>query len=408
MSQLLASRPRSHEASGFVLVGVVMFILVLTILGLSLFSLSGFEAQFLNASLHRQDSYYIATGGVERAKWVLTRTNKLENVKDNMPEGVIYTTARQGVNFDDANVDSTGSIKWDSPDPVWIRALAEERGVKTYVEARFNPSEPEQIYKRVATSFTGVTGVDDTHSPQVNLNGEVWQNGSLTLYKTKFSGTDLTGNAPMPDVTSFYAAYLYAPGTLDASLVRSGTQLEVYLDSGTRGGPPVFYRTSGLVTNNVSGGYNTFHVRGTAVWMLPDGIDLQSRIALDGGPQDRLIIVARAVDGKSVGITLDAFEFYPGTPLILVSDSGIDFGTGWNSTTISTNIPYITMFGNGVKIMGPDPGQTLTLSHNSNLDEDVLEPLYDAEALPNTLGGTTGRTLKLQAGTWRQLPTAGL
>ena len=38
------------EASGFVLVGVVMIALALTILGLSLFSLSGYESQFLDRS----------------------------------------------------------------------------------------------------------------------------------------------------------------------------------------------------------------------------------------------------------------------------------------------------------------------------------------------------------------------
>jgi Tfp pilus assembly protein PilX len=85
------------QARGFILVGVTMFVIVLTILGLSLFSLSGFEAQFLNDSMERQQAFYSASGGIERAKWVLLRPNaKLQDVKNNLPlDGVVYAAATQ-------------------------------------------------------------------------------------------------------------------------------------------------------------------------------------------------------------------------------------------------------------------------------------------------------------------------
>ena len=45
----MTPRDRSprHGESGFVLIGVVIFVLALTIIGISLFSLSSYEAQFL-------------------------------------------------------------------------------------------------------------------------------------------------------------------------------------------------------------------------------------------------------------------------------------------------------------------------------------------------------------------------
>ena len=51
------------EARGFMLVGVVMFMLALTILGMSLFALSSYEAQFYTASASREQSMQNAESG---------------------------------------------------------------------------------------------------------------------------------------------------------------------------------------------------------------------------------------------------------------------------------------------------------------------------------------------------------
>jgi hypothetical protein len=57
-----------EDDRGFVIVGVVMFVLALTILGLSLFSLSSYESQFLNRSLAREQACGLQHpfGGVDR------------------------------------------------------------------------------------------------------------------------------------------------------------------------------------------------------------------------------------------------------------------------------------------------------------------------------------------------------
>ena len=77
-----------------------------------------------------------------------------------------------------------------------------------------------------------------------------------------------------------------------------------------------------------------------------------------------------------------------------------------------TDISYLSIFAESIKLMGPEANpptvsHILDLRHNSALDNAVLNPLYDARALPNTLSGVT-RTLPLITGTWRPLPTTGL
>src|SRR5882762_4373424 len=100
---------------GFVLVGVVMFVLALTILGISLFGLSTYEAQFYGESSNALQAFYSAAGGIERAKFVLVSQKTLESVTDNLTqpggvEGVVYARAW----FTDDPQDSTGPIDLSS------------------------------------------------------------------------------------------------------------------------------------------------------------------------------------------------------------------------------------------------------------------------------------------------------
>src|SRR6266487_6565136 len=71
---------------GFVLVGVVMLVLALTILGLSLFSLSSFESQFLGRSLDGACAFHAANGGLDRARFALAATESLQSVRVGLPE----------------------------------------------------------------------------------------------------------------------------------------------------------------------------------------------------------------------------------------------------------------------------------------------------------------------------------
>ena len=82
MSPRSASLPTAVGGTdrGFVLVGVAMFVLVLTILGLSLFTLSGFEAQFFARANERAEAFNTAASGIERARFALLATDSLQPV----------------------------------------------------------------------------------------------------------------------------------------------------------------------------------------------------------------------------------------------------------------------------------------------------------------------------------------
>src|SRR5438128_1554566 len=130
------TRDRSPE-SGFVLIGVIMFVLALTILGLSLFSLSGYEVAFLGSSLDDTRAFYDALGGIDRAKFCMAESQlqTLADVKNGLPiEGVVYARARY-VGTDD----STSAVLWDGTKKVEIRVVAVENKARRVVEAQFTP-----------------------------------------------------------------------------------------------------------------------------------------------------------------------------------------------------------------------------------------------------------------------------
>jgi hypothetical protein len=139
------------DGRGFVLVGVAMFILVLTIVGLSLFSLSGFESQFMNKSMHYSQAFSAASGGLERARFALLATHRLESVQQDLPrEGVIYARAVQGT--DPNGADSSGTYDLNGDD-IWVRVRARDGAGETELMAKFHPgTASEDYYKRLITA----------------------------------------------------------------------------------------------------------------------------------------------------------------------------------------------------------------------------------------------------------------
>ncbi len=63
---------RAAAERGFVLIGVVVMVLALTIIGISLYSLSGYEVQFFGRSYDERRATYAASGGVELVKMLVT------------------------------------------------------------------------------------------------------------------------------------------------------------------------------------------------------------------------------------------------------------------------------------------------------------------------------------------------
>ena len=151
-----APGPRTRGTAGFVLIGVVIFVLALTIIGLSLFSLSSYEAQFLQRSLDEEQAFQSAVGGMERAKFLLERMDDLGLVSQAWPPGthVVAASAAQRV---PAGLVTAGPVSWDPADSVYLSITAEiitpqADTVRRTVSGRFIPRTNRSYYSQIATS----------------------------------------------------------------------------------------------------------------------------------------------------------------------------------------------------------------------------------------------------------------
>ncbi len=153
-----APHPRAHAADrGFVLIGVVIIVLALTILGLSLFSLSGFEGQFLGQRLGQAQALYSAQSGTEMVKAVLGTTPfRLSDA--HLAEGrygIVRAVAKQQKFNPFTHTlywDSTGTVDPDPSRPVWVTVVADQGTSRRWIEGRYTPGRRRDYYKRLFTT----------------------------------------------------------------------------------------------------------------------------------------------------------------------------------------------------------------------------------------------------------------
>src|SRR5262249_10843715 len=139
----------ARDERGFILVGVVTFMLALTILGLSLFALSSYEAQFFYASAAREQSLQNSESGMELVKALLASpTARLEWA--HRAEGQLGVTRAMAYQKRSGDTTSTGLVDWDST--LVIMVSAKSGGVERTLQARFIPSQANNPYKRLMAS----------------------------------------------------------------------------------------------------------------------------------------------------------------------------------------------------------------------------------------------------------------
>src|SRR5262245_7306153 len=69
----------SADSKGFVLISVVIFVLIITLIGLSIFSLGGYETSFFGQDVNHSSSYLAAKGGLVRASFILESVDPVNN-----------------------------------------------------------------------------------------------------------------------------------------------------------------------------------------------------------------------------------------------------------------------------------------------------------------------------------------
>jgi hypothetical protein len=392
-----------------------MFVLALTILGLSLFSLSSFEAQFLSRSNRNTQALYDAMSGIEWARTVLARERRLEAVAPGEPAAstrparVVSVEAWQ-------NGNTSGSIDFTGNTPVRIRALGDDgRYERRMVESTFDPQLPNSLYRNLIDSYTylKVNLVDVDGDDRIT-----WLDGRIRANDSSFNGTwlglsgppiDAGVGVPSPDVASFFANHLYAPFTIPIN-----GPAGIYTVPGVLG-QPTFFRPltphSPQISVYEAAAFSPapkIFVTGTCVWLLPNGMRFDRPVDVIGTSDARLVIVAQQMGNASLGKSDGNWTgvwFFAGinsisVPVVLVSDAQISI-THSDQTTTSSETNNLSIFGSMVFLQGPKSPKTMKLHHPPQMDA-VIDELAAMGALPNVSGGAQS-TFKPIPGSWREL-----
>jgi len=212
------------DERGFILVGVVTFMLALTILGLSLFALSSYEAQFFVASAAREQSLQNSESGMELVKALLaapgrdlSRLEYAHRAEGQM--GVTSAMAYQWRSADANDTTSTGPVDWS--DSLVIVVSAKSAGVERRFQAKFMPGVSENPYQRLLVAGQGVS-VDTENPVEPAITGRVWQPVASSADTAWTSNVDWqsgrpveSGTPPAPLVAPFVDSHVY--GATDPS-----------------------------------------------------------------------------------------------------------------------------------------------------------------------------------------------
>lgn len=416
--------PASGER-GFLLVGVVMFMLALTILGLSLFALSSYEAQFFHASTAHEQSLQSAESGMEVVKALLTIDPPvLESAQ--LAVGQFGITRAMAYQWDGAgDTVSQGPVNWDSTVVIVVSALS--GGAERTLQARFIPTSGANPYQRLITAGLGIHyNTEMTSDPSAfHLQGRVWQHvqtasdTAWTDYVTWSSGRPVEPTATaQPLADAFVDAHLptaSAPSKVEFVNV-DDYQLE-FLNYGT--GPKFFMSPLSPTDDDTMDDpeyddytFYTHHrleitIRGTVVWVVPAGACFRHAVTVvtEGGAPSTLVIVAKA-NGRDPGHENRGIWFQGGLQVTdsnarvyLVSQDDIGLTHGHDVTDGQEARSLSIVAGGDVEIGGPVSPQRDWLSYSSTTMDALADELLAQGALPRVAGGA-GTTFALARKSW--------
>ena len=391
-----------------------MLILALTILGLSLFSLSAYESQFMTRSIDESQSFAYAQGGLARAQYALASSPYLESVTHNLPlEYVIRADAAQL----QSGVDTmhTGPVDWDGND-VLITVQTSYHGIVRTFSGQFEPQQAQSYYRRLFTSadtiharYEGIFG-EGTHDRSAYLTGGFWQNDSdtsWTLHMADYQRKGIRlGGVPIPAVDSYISSH--SLGAPPPGLSVSGGDADYTLNGSGPGTVNYFYSPAGSAPASIDeNNYATIHVSGWVVWMLDRGAYFDKVLTVEGPPNSCLVIVAKhsslyAAD-PSLGLWMFGGLHVRNTGgynanVILVSNGSVRFDHN-NNYDHGVVAERLAVFARGIEIKGPRADHTAIYSYDLSMSP-LIAQLGVLGALPNE-NGAQGQ-FALRAGTWHE------
>jgi len=423
-----------RQERGFMLVGVVMFMLALTILGMSLFVLSSYEAQFFTASASREQSMQSAESGMELVKLLLQMSpRRLENAKLAVGQhGITSAIAYQWRGPLATDSTSQGPVDWN--DTLMVVVTAGSRGAERTIQARFTTTPAENPYKQLFSAGSGIRfNLANGTPPQgFEIRGGAWQlveTTSDTAWTQRVRWPEgrpmLTSAAPRPLGNAFVGSKLdgaedpgwsgdHAPYTLTLSNPNQDPE-----------GTVTFFRSpaspSDAQEDQDEDEFNwysfyvdqklTIRIKGTVVWLVPRGACFKKEVAVEPIDEDvpsTLIIVARANENQpgfenrglwfmgGLNVTHDHARVY------LVSEGDIGFTREEDSRSVSMDADQVTMVAGGmIELGGPFPGYIQRVEYEPPVMDALADVLIAIGALPPLTAGT-GVSYFLARSTWAE------
>lgn len=429
MTSPQATSARAGEQSGFVLVGVVIMALALTILGLSLFSLSNYESQFLERSLAADQAENKALGEIERAKLRLSTTPYL--LQDVQAVSVLDPNVTADAwQIQGGDTVRTGPVSWDENEPVTINVTTTVGGVTRTTSGQFDFFEAPNYYKRLVTTAgqlvvdpEGVRREGTVRLTDIGYGSTtrwlVWQDSPDTSWKyhlDNWTGRIKLGGAPVPAVRGFIegkSADAFLPQG-DFSVSPTG----IFTLSAPSGGVRYFRHV-----DPDSDGFSyysprelTFRVTGHVVVMFRYGLHLDHMLnVVAAGPDASLTLIAArnqnspppAPAPPGVAMWLEGGIHSPNVPVIIASDGDVFLEQNdADSEDSDTRVSSLSVFAQNVVLRGPlEPNQHHLGTHRMWFSYDrasnaLVDELTQLEALPNT-SPNGNRRLALVPGTWQ-------
>jgi hypothetical protein len=469
---------RPAREGGFVLIGVVMFVLALTILGISLYGLSSYEATFLGQMHDANAALYRAQGGMEMVKGLLVQNGRLSAAGAAVGfEGVTYAVAKQHLAFPAGSWDSTGVL---SDSTVYVTVVAGQGAESRTLTARFLPGHHESYVRRLFTVSqrieTDLHPASDPilHANRLRLAGAVWQDAPDTSWATPGDPAGIvwsgprpirTDVVPLPDIAGFIAAHAPAAhpvqfdrwgfgggggggggnapgasagrvGRLDGGGGDGGSQPAdpiiggnqyvsdvLWLADGDPGtttfylgwkGDPLpvagaFSFQSRTWTNANPDTQLTINVKGTAVWMLPHGVQFPGAVHLRAVEDNSVLIVVCGQNGGPPYPDV-AFSMVAGAnatnggrtlPVIVITDGNVSLKTGQWATPGSL-LAEFAVWSQSLDLAGPqwNAATFATLQYPSSMNA-VIDGL-DPGAIPRAIGQPTS-AFTFVRGSWQDL-----
>ncbi len=430
-----APRPiDAPETGGFILVGVIMFMLALTILGLSLFSLSSYEGQFFHASVSREQSLHNSESGLELVRALLAaNSSRLEDSQYAVGQfGITRVIAYQANSVNPGDTTSRGPVRWDRDLFLVVagRAGSEERTV----ESKFVPRLLKNPYHDLVTCGLGLSySTANTSMRNVELQGKVWQRvqwPSDTAWTSQVNWStgrplDIT-QPPVPLADAFVdtklAGTLFGPSNgTDFDTGSGGGNNDYILKLTNTTTSPRYYSfptpSEAENTSDPEGDQYGFFldkrvditVRGKCIWVIPDGICFLRAVTIhaENNNAGTLVIVAKA-NGREPGHEGRGIWFEGGLDIVSPQNSKVFLVTQGDlsithdhSASLSQDAEALTLLAGGdIELMGPNSGFSFRLIHPTTMNA-IADDLLSQGALPAIVGGS-GSSFAFSGASWKE------